>query len=67
MKLSAGEIILWMEQESSIQLKAITAHGDPVELNATEARQLAQELLRLAALVDLPVRDERKAPRNGTC
>ena len=30
-------------------LKAITKHGDPVELNAEEARKIAEALLKAAA------------------
>jgi hypothetical protein len=32
-----------------ITIKAVTVYGDPVELSATEARQLADALIGLAA------------------
>ncbi len=41
---SEGEVRLWIEQGSSIQLKAITAHGDPVELSAEQTLELARLL-----------------------
>lgn len=43
-----GCVRFWIEQESSIQLKAVTPHGDPVELTATEARNIATALLDVA-------------------
>ena len=49
--LSDGEIAMWVEQQASIHLKAISPSGDPVELSAEEALELAQELLRLAAMI----------------
>ncbi len=47
-----GQVALWTEDERSIHLKAISPHGDPVELNSEEARELAQELLRLASALE---------------
>ena len=42
-------VYLWIEQESSIMLKAVDAkHGDPVELSADDARRLANLLLEAA-------------------
>jgi hypothetical protein len=32
-------VYLWNEQDSSIMLKAITKHGDPVEMTANENRE----------------------------
>ncbi len=49
---SDGEIALWIEQGSSIHIKAASAHGDPVELTAEEARELAQQLLKFASMVE---------------
>ena len=51
-RLSEGEIVLWVEDERVLHLKAISPFGDPVELGAEEARHLAEELLRLAAMVE---------------
>lgn len=39
-----GEVSLWVEQESSIMLKAISKAGDPVELTSNEARNLIKLL-----------------------
>ena len=33
----SGEISIWVEQESSIHIKAATAYGDPVEFTLEEA------------------------------
>jgi hypothetical protein len=48
----ADDVYAWIEQESSIMLKAVTAFGDPVELSADEARSIAAALLDLAARLD---------------
>jgi hypothetical protein len=44
----ADDVYCWLEQESSIMLKAATKFGDPVELTAVEARSIASALLALA-------------------
>ena len=49
---SGQEVYCWVEQQSSVMLKAVTRHGDPVELTAIEARELAKVLLRLADEVE---------------
>jgi hypothetical protein len=46
--LAGGDVYLWLEQESSVMLKAVTSSGDPVELEEEDARQLAAVLLRFA-------------------
>jgi hypothetical protein len=43
---------MWIEQEASIHLKAITDEGDPLELSAAEARAVADALRRLADALD---------------
>jgi len=48
----ADDVYAWIEQESSIHLKAVTPLGDPVELNAEEARALAEALIELAARLE---------------
>ena len=53
-RFSDGEAYFWIEQESSIMLKAITLHGDPVELTADEVRSLAKALLQAADAIDPP-------------
>jgi hypothetical protein len=47
-----GDVSLWVEQDSSIQLKAMTRQGDPVELSPDEARRVAQTLLAFAERAD---------------
>jgi hypothetical protein len=41
----------WL-QDGSIHVRVVSAYGDPVELNATEARLLARALARFADAVD---------------
>jgi hypothetical protein len=53
----ADDVYCWLEQDSSIMLKAVTQYGDPVELTADEARDIAAALLALA---------ERLEPGTGT-
>jgi hypothetical protein len=48
----AEGVYAWVEQGSSIHLKAVTTAGDPVELSADEARAVADALLRLAACLE---------------
>ena len=38
--ISDGEISLWIEQNSSIHIKAVTQFNDPVELNLEEAKKM---------------------------
>ncbi|MET3392752.1 hypothetical protein ABIC33_003410 [Variovorax sp. 1140] len=47
-----GCVDAWIEQESSIHLKSVSKFGDPVELTAKEARVLAENLNKLAELLD---------------
>ena len=53
-QFSDGEVYFWIEQESSIMLKAITGFGDPVELTAHDVRELAEALLQAADALDPP-------------
>jgi len=48
----ADDVCCWLEQDSSIMLKAVTGFGDPVELTADEARAVATALLTLAELLE---------------
>jgi hypothetical protein len=50
--VSDGDAYCWAEQESSVMLKAITKHGDPVELTKEEAVGLAHALLKAAEKID---------------
>jgi hypothetical protein len=47
-----GEVRFWIEQESSIHLKAVSAHGDPTELTAEDAREIAAALIAAAQKLD---------------
>ncbi len=46
--VSDGDASCWLEQQSSVMLKAVTRQGDPVELDKSEAIELAHALLRAA-------------------
>ena len=50
--VSDGDVYCWAEQESSVMLKAVTKHGDPVELTKEEAVDLAHALLEAAKKID---------------
>ena len=45
---STDETAVWIEDESSIHLRAITHSGDPVELTSHEAKQLGEVLIQLS-------------------
>ena len=51
-KLQNGAVYTWAEAGSSIMIKAVMGNGDPVELNAEEAIELAEKLIKLAKLVE---------------
>jgi hypothetical protein len=51
-KFAGGEVYFWLEQDSSIHLKAVSAHDDPVELTADEAREIASALISTAQKLD---------------
>ena len=44
-QVSNGDAYSWVEAGSSVMLKAMTRAGDPVELSAEEAVELAHALL----------------------
>ncbi|HEX2854971.1 MAG TPA: hypothetical protein VHO24_17185 [Opitutaceae bacterium] len=46
--VSDGEAACWIEDESSVMLKAGRVFGDPVELSKDEAIALANALLKAA-------------------
>jgi hypothetical protein len=48
----ADDVYCWLEQDSSIMLKAVTRFGDPVELSADESRAIAVALIALADRLD---------------
>ena len=51
-KLSDGELELWIEQNQSLCIKAITEYGDPVELSCDEARILLSKLKEFVDIID---------------
>jgi len=51
-KFADGEVYFWLEQDSSIMLKAASGHGDPVELTADDAREIAAALILAAQKLD---------------
>ena len=51
-KLADGEVYLWVEDGGAIHLKAVSPYGDPTELTAEMARELALLLMTLAEEVD---------------
>ncbi|MBX7104740.1 MAG: hypothetical protein K1X57_11710 [Gemmataceae bacterium] len=61
----ADDVYCWLEQESSIMLKAVTRFGDPVELVADEARAIAAALPNLAERME-PLADERAEKGNAS-
>jgi hypothetical protein len=46
------DVRIWLDAGGGITIKAVTPEGDPVELSSAQARQLAQELIELAAQDD---------------
>jgi hypothetical protein len=58
----SDDVYCWLEQDSSIMLKAVTRYGDPVELTAGEARDIAAALLILADRLEPPA-DKHVEPR----
>ena len=46
------DVQLWLEQGSSVHIKAVTSFGDPVELASHEARELAAILSDFADQAD---------------
>ena len=51
-EISNSEIKLWIEQSELICIKAITIHGDPVELASHEAKTLADTLLKMVSNIE---------------
>lgn len=49
---SENEVYLWIEQESSIMVKAVNPYGDPVELSSQEVRNFAKLLNEAANELD---------------
>ncbi len=51
-KFAGGDVCFWLEQESSIHLKAVSGSSDPVELTADEVREIASALIATAQKLD---------------
>ena len=45
---SGGAIRIWIEQGTSIHMKAVTSEDDPVELSEAEAIEVSEVLKRFA-------------------
>ena len=50
--LSNGDIVIWIVEESSLHIKCVTKHGDPVELNAEEVKELCEVLTAMAKRIE---------------
>jgi hypothetical protein len=46
------DVYCWLEQDSSVMLKAVTRFGKPVELTAADSRAIASALLELAGRLE---------------
>ena len=46
--LNNGDISLWIVNDTSLHIKCVTNHGDPVELNVEEIKELCEILTSLA-------------------
>ncbi len=46
-----GTVRVWIEQGSSIHIKAVAKENDPVELSESEAMQIAEVLRQFASRV----------------
>ena len=51
-ELSDGAIQVSIQNETSIHIRCISKHGDPVELSSEEARDLSELLTKLAERAD---------------
>ena len=52
--LADGQVHAWIEDDSSIHLKALSSFGDPVELTEGEASDLAARLLNFVGQLSGP-------------
>ncbi|MBX7080865.1 MAG: hypothetical protein K1X88_16825 [Nannocystaceae bacterium] len=46
------QAMAWIEQQRAIHLKAAMPKGEPVELSAAEARRFAEQLSKLADVLE---------------
>lgn len=49
---SDGDVSIWMDEDAAVHLKAVSPFGDPVELTAAEAKEIARYLLSLVEEAD---------------
>jgi hypothetical protein len=57
----ADDVYCWLEQDSSVMLKAVTRFGDPLELTAAAARAISAALLAFADRLE-PLADKQAEP-----
>ncbi len=60
--LRFGEAFCWIEQQKVIHLKAVSRDGEPLALDAAQARKLSEGLERLATTLE---RFEAEAAARG--
>lgn len=48
---SDGTVRIWIEQGSSVHIKAVTKENDPVELSESEALEIAEVLRHFASRI----------------
>lgn len=49
--MNDGDVVIWTDSNSSLHIKCVTKHGDPVELNADEVAELVTALQTLARTI----------------
>lgn len=59
-RLVLDDVSIWLEDKSSIMFKAVTTHGDPVELTAGEARRIVACLNACIAVLDADLATEHE-------
>jgi hypothetical protein len=47
-RIADGDVCLWIDQDSSVHIKAVSEHGDPVELTEDEAEELGNALISMS-------------------
>ena len=50
-RFADGDVFLWIEQESSVHIKTVSEHGDPVELTEDEAEELGKALISMSHIL----------------
>ncbi len=57
-ELDGGELRIWIEQDISICMKAVTRYGDPVELSEDEAMEVAKSLIEMVKRLEVDPGDK---------